>query len=79
MKAKRFMKTLTATTGRGRASVGTRRARKPTRPLKGSQAKAKLLLANLGWAADDVRKARGRLLAFEKDWGAPGMEEYDNL
>lgn len=49
------------------------------RPSDRVRATKKLLLGNLGWTANEAREARARLLAFEQDWDAPGMEEYDNL
>jgi mRNA-degrading endonuclease RelE of RelBE toxin-antitoxin system len=44
--------------------------RKPRSPL---------LIQDLGWTPEQVIEARSRLLCFEEDWNAPGMEIYDDL
>lgn len=44
--------------------------RKPRSPL---------LIQDLGWTPEQVMEARSRLLSFEEDWNAPGMEIYDAL
>ena len=46
---------------------------------RGRQRKKELRVADLGWTVNEAREARARLVAFEEDWDAPGMEEYDNL
>ena len=38
-----------------------------------------LLIADLGWSKEEALEARLSLKSFEKDWNAPGMEEYDNM
>ena len=38
-----------------------------------------LLVANLGWSAEEAKETRARLAALEEDWEAPGMEAYDHL
>lgn len=38
-----------------------------------------LLIEDLGWTPEQVIEARSRLLSFEEDWNAPGMELYDDL
>lgn len=37
------------------------------------------LVADLGWSRQQAGEVRASLLAFEDDWNAPGMEEYDRL
>jgi hypothetical protein len=34
-------------------------------------------IADLGWTIDEAAATRARLLAFEEDWNAPGMDAYD--
>ena len=41
--------------------------------------KADLLVSKLGWSREKASEARARLLSFEEDWSAPGMDDYDNL
>lgn len=66
-----------ASTGEG---VRARQLRKPARrPNDRVRTTKKLLLGNLGWTADEAREARARLLAFEEDWDASRMEDYDKL
>lgn len=38
-----------------------------------------LLISSLGWSAQEAAEIRLRLLPFEDDWNAPGMELYDAL
>ena len=38
-----------------------------------------LLISSLGWSAQEAAEIRLRLLPFEDDWNAPGMEIYDAL
>ncbi len=38
-----------------------------------------LLVADLGWIPLEALETRSRLASFEEDWGAPGMELYDEL
>lgn len=38
-----------------------------------------LMIEDLGWTPTQVIEARSRLLSFEEDWNAPGMELYDDL
>jgi hypothetical protein len=38
-----------------------------------------LLTKDLGWTPEQIIEARSRLLSFEEDWNAPGMEIYDDL
>ena len=38
-----------------------------------------LLIADLGWSRKKAIDARMRLVSFEEDWDAPGMELYDRL
>ena len=38
-----------------------------------------LLISSLGWSAQEAAQIRLRLLPFEDDWNAPGMEIYDAL
>lgn len=33
----------------------------------------------LGWTKEDAFEARARLISFEDDWNAPGMEAYDEI
>lgn len=44
-----------------------------------STAANKMLIHNLGWTGEQAIETRLRLLAFEEDWDAPGMEIYDEL
>lgn len=37
------------------------------------------LISSLGWSAQEAAEIRLRLLPFEDDWNAPGMEIYDAL
>jgi hypothetical protein len=34
-------------------------------------------VADLGWSREEAVLTRARLLAFEEDWNAPGMDAYD--
>jgi hypothetical protein len=34
-------------------------------------------VADLGWTREEAALTRARLLAFEEDWNAPGMDAYD--
>jgi hypothetical protein len=38
-----------------------------------------LLISSLGWSAQEAAEIRLRLLPFEEDWNAPGMDLYDAL
>jgi hypothetical protein len=38
-----------------------------------------LLVSDLGWSNEEAKETRARLAALEKDWDAPGMEDYDRL
>lgn len=38
-----------------------------------------LLISSLDWSAQEAAEIRLRLLPFEDDWNAPGMEIYDAL
>jgi hypothetical protein len=38
-----------------------------------------LLISSLGWSDQEAAEIRLRLLPFEDDWNAPGMELYDAL
>ncbi len=38
-----------------------------------------LRLSDLGWGGADALDTRIRLRSFEDDWGAPGMDAYDNV
>ena len=38
-----------------------------------------LLISSPGWSAEEAAEIRLRLLPFEDDWDAPGMEIYDAL
>ncbi len=40
---------------------------------------APLLVSGLGWTKEEAKETRARLVAFEEDWEAPGMEDYDYL
>ena len=42
-------------------------------------AKKQNLVNNLGWSREQAFEARSKLIAFEEDWNAPGMEAYDAL
>ncbi len=33
----------------------------------------------LGWSQEEAGIVRERLLSFEEDWNAPGMDAYDEL
>jgi hypothetical protein len=33
----------------------------------------------LGWSQEEAGIVRERLLSFEEDWNAPGMDVYDEL
>ena len=33
----------------------------------------------LGWTKEETVEARARLISFEDDWNAPGMEAYDKI
>jgi hypothetical protein len=46
---------------------------------KAQAAAGPLLVANLGWSAEEAKETRARLAALEEDWDAPGMEAYDHL
>jgi len=37
------------------------------------------LISSLGWSVQEAAEIRLRLLPFEDDWNAPGMEIYDAL
>lgn len=37
------------------------------------------LLGELGWTREQVDDVRNRLAAFESEWDAPGMDDYDAL
>ncbi len=37
------------------------------------------LISDLGWSLAEIVDNRSRLLSFEEDWDAPGMELYDEL
>lgn len=39
----------------------------------------KLLISDLGWSEAEAQETYYRLLAFQEDWEAPGMEAYDEL
>lgn len=39
----------------------------------------KLSVRSLGWTITQAIETRVRLLAFEDDWDAPGMEVYDEM
>ncbi|MCB5270943.1 MAG: hypothetical protein LHW56_03755 [Candidatus Cloacimonetes bacterium] len=41
--------------------------------------KANLFIDDLQWTLTQVLETRMRLLAFEEDWDAPGMEIYDDM
>lgn len=51
--------------------------RKPDR--RAQTAIGPLLVANLGWSAEEAKETRARLAALEEDWDAPGMDAYDDL
>jgi hypothetical protein len=36
-------------------------------------------LSELGWSREKAARVRASLRAFDEDWNAPGMEEYDRL
>jgi hypothetical protein len=36
-------------------------------------------LSSLGWTAEEIQDTSNRLCSFQEDWGASGMEAYDNL
>jgi hypothetical protein len=36
-------------------------------------------ISELGWTREQAAQVRASLGAFEADWDAPGMEEYDKL
>ncbi len=38
-----------------------------------------LLIESLGWTQNEINEAYARLLSFQEDWDAPGMERYDDL
>ncbi len=38
-----------------------------------------LLVRDLGWSRREAAEIRRRLLPFEEDWNAPGMDAYDAL
>jgi hypothetical protein len=38
-----------------------------------------LLIRDLGWSRREAAEIRRRLLPFEDDWNAPGMDAYDAL
>ena len=46
---------------------------------KAQAALAPLLVSGLGWSNEEAKETRARLAAFEEDWDAPGMEDYDYL
>jgi hypothetical protein len=58
------------------------RARAIVNRRKGSTVEAgnsKNLVSELGWTRDQAEQVRASLGAFDSDWDAPGMEEYDRL
>ena len=61
------------------ATSGRLRRRPGRGKTTARQQKKELRVADLGWTVNEAREARARLAAFEEDWDAPGMEEYDNL
>lgn len=36
-------------------------------------------VSELGWSREKAARVRASLRAFDEDWNAPGMEEYDRL
>jgi len=36
-------------------------------------------VSELGWSREKAARVRASLRAFDEDWSAPGMEEYDKL
>ncbi len=58
---------------RGGVAAGTRSTLVPP---KGGAANR---IADLGWTRKRAAQVRASLAAFEEDWNAPGMEEYDKL
>ena len=36
-------------------------------------------VSELGWSREKAARVRASLRAFDEDWNAPGMEEYDKL
>lgn len=38
-----------------------------------------LLISDLGLTKEEAQEIRNRLLSFEEDWNAPGMEVYDEI
>jgi hypothetical protein len=61
------------------ATPGERRRRPGRGQTRARQQKKELRVADLGWTVNEAREARARLVGFEEDWDAPGMQEYDNL
>lgn len=44
-----------------------------------AETRSSLLIENLGWTQSEIKEAYARLLSFQEDWNAPGMEGYDDL
>lgn len=40
---------------------------------------SRLSIFKLGWSRREALETRLRLLTFEEDWDAPGMDGYDEL
>jgi hypothetical protein len=60
--------------GRGTAIRNGRRGGRSLPPLHTARS-----VSELGWSREEAAQARARLAAFEQDWSAPGMEDYDRL
>jgi hypothetical protein len=46
---------------------------------KSQAAAVPLRVSDLEWSRGEAMQTRGRLVALEEDWDAPGMEAYDYL
>ena len=62
------------------ASLPTsRNEQQPTRSPEPERLVGENLISDLGWTPAEAVQVRASLQAFDADWNAPGMEEYDRL